>query len=132
MNAIQNESTWEESRRWVLYRFDHADGTAKEYAVSYDGSVIHARWGKAGHLVGKKTYSAEEGRQKVTEKERKGYEFVGEVTLLNGTRPVRYRIGEPLRLDGTTTPPRLPPAVPKADPIDIKALLGGDDDGFYF
>jgi predicted DNA-binding WGR domain protein len=122
----------EENRRlWSLYRFDHADGTAKEYAVSYDGSVVHARWGKAGHLVGKKTYSAEEGRQKVVEKERKGYEFVGEVTLLNGTRPVRYRIGEPIRLDGTVSPPPQP-APKKWDPIDIASLLGGDNEGFYF
>jgi hypothetical protein len=33
-------------------------------------------------------------------------------------------------LDGTATPPQ--PAPKKRDPIDIAALLGGDDEGFYF
>jgi hypothetical protein len=123
--------TEEFRRRWSLYRFDHANGTAKEYAVSYDGSEVHARWGKAGHLVYKKTYDSEKGRRKVIEKERERYQYVGEVTLLNGTRPVPYRIGEPVRPDRTASPP--PQSAPrKRDPIDIAALLGGDDEGFYF
>ena len=101
-------------KAFLLYRFVHGDGSAKEWAYSDLGhGEAEVRWGPQGRLrqaqVKPITTAWASARQKV----RKGYVRIGTVWLDDQGHPVK---------------PNQPPSV---KPVDLKSLLG-DDDGFYF
>ena len=121
------------NQEFRLYRHDNEDGTAKEWAVAYtgDGKAVTC-WGKARRLNNVLLVSSAIAVKREHDKERKGYRYMGQIQLVgDGAQYVR------LPSKGKTAAPapfqpRHSTAAPKAEPIDIKALLGGDDDGFYF
>lgn len=116
------------NREFRLYRFDHADGTAKEWAVTYLGNgKAETRWGKAGHLTGTLVVPTAVAMKREQEKERKGYRPIGRVLLDDqGRSPT---VG--MTVSTAPVPSRPPMAASKAEPIDIAKLLGGGA-GFYF
>ena len=103
-------------RAFELYRFTHADGTAKEWAYSDLGNgQAEIRWGPENQLRGFQVKPLREAQGRAAEKLRKGYRFVGTVWLdASGSR--------------TSVPPSRP--TPR-QPVDLAALLGSGD-GFYF
>ncbi|HSQ06470.1 MAG TPA: hypothetical protein VLM84_02045 [Chromatiaceae bacterium] len=115
-----------------LYRFDHGDGTAKEWAVRYLGNgQAETRWGKAGHLSGSGVFPSSVAMKREDEKEKKGYRHIGKVHLDDFGRHVQPAATQQGR--APAQPPAPPPAPKqKCQRIDIAALLGGDEDGFYF
>ena len=104
-------------RAFELYRFTHADGTAKEWGYSDLGNgTAEIRWGAENQLRQFQVKPAHVARERAEEKLRKGYRQAGTAWLDDaGSR--------------TSVPPARP--TPKT-PVDIAALLGGDSDGFYF
>ena len=104
-------------RAFELYRFTHPDGSAKEWAYSDLGNgTAEIRWGPEDQLRGFQEKPVREAQGRVAEKLRKGYRFVGTVWLdEHGSR--------------VSVPPARP--TPKT-PVDIAALLGGEEGGFYF
>ena len=74
------------------------------------------RWGPADQLRQSQVKPLKEARNRATEKLRKGYQYAGIVYLDDsGTR---------------TAPPSSGPT--RKTPVDLAALLGGDEGGFYF
>ena len=113
-----------------MYRFDHADGTAKEWAVSYlSHGKAETRWGKERHLTRTLVVPTAIAMKREHDKEREGYLHIGRVLLDDQGRYASSIAG------GQTVPApvqrRPPTAAPKAEPIDIAKLLGGGA-GFYF
>ena len=120
-------------RTFELFRFTHPDGSAKEWAYSETGGgLFEVRWGRAGHLVNAQAGVAlRTVRQREQAKLRKGYRHVGRALIFSDGDV------KPLPRGQDKTPPA--PCETGADkaphprtPIDIAALLGGDDEGFYF
>ncbi len=122
------------TRTYELFRFTHPDGSAKEWGYAEMGTgsgLFEVRWGKAGQLV-----QSQPGltraiiHQRRDEKMKKGYQPVGR-RLINTEGAV-----SPLpRIQPASERPAAPPPPPKKPrkfAIDISALLGGDEDGFYF
>jgi hypothetical protein len=104
-------------KAFELYRFTHTDGTAKEWGYSDLGNgQAEIRWGPENRLRGHQLKPLREAKERARKKQREGYQEAGTVYLDDsGTR--------------VTLPPSRP--TPKT-PVDIAALLGGDDGGFYF
>lgn len=114
-------------KTYELFRFTHPDGSAKEWGYAEMGTGAgryEVRWGKAGHLVQHQDgLSRAIIQQREAEKLRKGYQSVGP-RRINSTGAVNS-----LPHPEPPAPPRQPASQPA---IDITALLGGDEDGFYF
>jgi hypothetical protein len=112
-----------------LFRYDHGDGTAKEWAYADLGNgTAQIRWGPAGRLRQSQSKPLPIALERAREKRLQGYVAVGRADIA-ATGAVAL-----LSREGPDHPPALP-AAPKPDPKptrDIAALLGGDDDGFYF
>lgn len=122
-------------RTFELFRFTHPDGSAKEwgYAEMSPGSgLFEVRWGKAGHLVAKQVgLTRAIIHQRRDQKMKKGYQPVGRRLIdPHGAVSPLPRIAPPTPERQPTPPP--PPKKPRKSAIDIAALLGGDEDGFYF
>jgi hypothetical protein len=120
-------------RTFELFRFTHPDGSAKEWAYAETGGGLYeVRWGRAGHLVNAQARVAlRTVRQREQQKLRKGYRHVGRALIFSDgdVKPLpsgQDRTSPPACETGADTAPH-----PKT-PIDIAALLGGDDAGFYF
>ena len=99
-----------------LYRFTHADGTAKEWAYRDLGDgTAEIRWGPASRLRQAQVKPSAVARARAKEKLRKGYQDVGTVWLdRHGNRAIG------------------PKPLPKpSQPVDLSTLLGGGE-GFYF
>ena len=109
-------------RTFELYRYTHTDGTAKEWAYADLGNgQAEIRWGPANQLRQSQTKPLHVAEQRAREKLRKGYSHLGAVTLnAHGYRPL-----------SPTTASTTAGATPAAKPVDLKALLGTDDN-FYF
>lgn len=115
---------------YELYRYNHLDGSAKEWAYAdLGGGRADIRWGKAGTLSGGQEKPLLEAEQRATKKCRDGYEYVGQRHIDSLGRPYGVR---PMVPSPQPAPPVPVPVRPKRTPIDITALLGGDDEGFYF
>ena len=108
-------------KTFELYRFTHADGTAKDWAYCDLGNgQAEIRWGAANLLHRAQVKPLHEAERRAQEKLRKGYTYVCDVTLdAHGNTPRA-------RAAGAT-----PAAAPAKTPVDLMSLLG-DDDGFYF
>ncbi len=117
------------TRTYEVLRFTHPDGSAKEWAYAEMGTgagLYEVRWGKEGHLVQSQVgLSRAAVLKREAEKLSKGYQCVRR-RLLNSDGEVRA-------LPHAQCQPRpvLQPK-PKQSAVDIAALLGGDEDGFYF
>ena len=78
-----------------LYRYTHADGSAKEWAwCEHPGVGMEVRWGRAGRLVQKATYPSGKRRavmERALTKQRKGYRFLGWCRIEDSGRPVDLR-----------------------------------------
>ncbi|MFE8032228.1 hypothetical protein [Thiohalocapsa marina] len=114
-----------------LYRYDHGDGTAKEWAYADLGNgTAQIRWGPAGRLRQTQSKPLPIALERAREKTLKGYVAVGRADIdATGAVALLSREGPDPRVPPTG------PAAPKLAPKparDIAALLGGDDDGFYF
>ncbi|WP_295457830.1 hypothetical protein [uncultured Thiodictyon sp.] len=121
-------------KTYELFRFTHPDGSAKEWGYAEMGTgsgLFEVRWGKAGQLV-----QSQPGltraiiHQRRTEKMNKGYQPVGR-RLINTEGEVRHLPRIQSASEHQPAPPP-PPKKPQKSAIDIAALLGGDEDGFYF
>jgi len=120
-----------------LYRYTHADGTAKDWAwCEHPGIGMEVRWGRAGRLVQKATYPAGQRRmviERALAKQRKGYCFVGWCRIDASGRPVALRRPEtpPLNdhADRRTTPK--PPRPPSHPLPDLSQIETGRDDYWF-
>ena len=78
-----------------LYRYTHADGTAKDWAwCEHPGVGMEVRWGRAGRLVQKATYPPGKRRMvmdRALAKQRKGYRFLGWCRIDAAGRPLDLR-----------------------------------------
>ena len=78
-----------------LYRYTHADGSAKDWAwCEHPGVGMEVRWGRAGRLVQKATYPPGKRRmvmERALAKQRKGYRFLGWCRIEDSGRPVDLR-----------------------------------------
>ena len=112
---------------YELFRYTNADGTAKEWAYADVGNgTAEIRWGRAGRLRQSQRKPLDETRVRSDHKQRRGYRYIGRGTMdACGavTIPSRNRSCGPVSKAQPQT---------KCDPIDIAALLGGDEEGFYF
>ena len=117
-----------------LYRYTHADGSAKDWAwCEHPGVGMEVRWGRAGRLVQKATYPPGKRRavmERALEKQRKGYRFLGWCRIEDSGRPVDLRRpSTPLRnhnADRRVTPnPTSGPSLPLPDLSKIET--GADD-----
>jgi hypothetical protein len=110
-----------------LFRYDHGDGTAKEWAYADLGNgTAQIRWGPAGHLRQSQRKPVHVAIERAHEKTLKGYVAIGQADIdWTGAVALLSRDGPDQRM-----PPAGPPAPKPAR--DIAALLGAEDDGFYF
>ena len=117
-----------------LYRYTHADGTAKDWAwCEHPGQGMEVRWGRAGRLVQKATYPAGQRRmvmERALAKQRKGYCFLGWCRIDAAGRPVDLRRPETPSLNDradrrTTLKPSSRPSLPVPDLSQIET--GRDD-----
>jgi hypothetical protein len=119
-----------------LYRYTHADGTAKEWAWrGHPDAGIEVRWGRAGKLVQTAVYPPsrhQEVIERALAKQRKGYRFVGWCQIDDAGKPfdVRGRSAGPSHV-----PPRPKPhaaAKPASAPLpDLSAVETGSDDYWF-
>jgi hypothetical protein len=122
-------------KTYELFRFTHPDGSAKEWGYAEMGTgagLYEVRWGRAGHLVQHQLgLSRATIHKRRAEKMNKGYQPVGRrlIDSVGEVRPLpRIQPPAPQR----PPVPQSPPKKPRKPAIDIAALLGGDEDGFYF
>jgi hypothetical protein len=120
-----------------LYRYTHADGTAKDWAwCEHPGIGMEVRWGRAGRLVQKATYPTSQRRrviERALAKQRKGYCFLGWCRIDAAGRPLALRRPATpavnAHADRRTTPkPPSPPLVPLPDLSQIET---GTDDYWF-
>jgi hypothetical protein len=119
-----------------LYRYTHADGSAKEWAWREQPGVgMEVRWGRAGRLVQKAGYPPSRRREVIERalaKQRKGYRFVGWCRIDEAGRPfdVRSQPSGP-----STAPPRLDPRATHkvaGGPLpDLSKIDTGSDDYWF-
>jgi len=110
-----------------LYRYTHADGSAKEWAWCVQADGIAVRWGRAGRLVQQARYPLArraEIEERARAKERKGYRYLGRYGIDADGRAVAVtaQTNRPTR----STPK--PTTKPNVTPIDLsKVETGGED-----
>ena len=124
------------NRLFRVYRYDHADGTAKEWGYADLGNgLADIRWGRAGQLVQRQQKPLAVAQERAREKERKGYRSDGWLLIDAHGQLFPTRSGEQPAPPSIPAQPQSrpqPQPKPKPPPIDIATLLGGDDAGFYF
>lgn len=118
------------NREFRLYRLTHPDGTAEEWAVAYLGDGrAETRWGSAWKLSHSLVTTAGVAMKQEHDKERKGYRYIARIRFVSRDHYVKVSTHGPT---AQPSPPASPPPPPRK-PIDIAALLGGDDaTDFYF
>ena len=115
-------------RAFEVYRYTNPDGTAKEWAYSDLGhGQAEVRWGPANALTRSQFKPLPVAVERAREKVRKGYQHLGTVTLnMYGFRPLTERAPVATPPPATTSASR-----PSKTPVDLRALLGAEED-FYF
>ena len=117
-----------------LYRLTHPDGSAKDWAYAETSTGLYeVRWGKQGRLVQRQVdLRLATVRKREVEKLNKGYRYLGRFLIdSGGTVGPRPGPPQPTPAPRPAPPPR-PQPQPKKTPVDLAALLGGAEDGFYF
>ena len=118
-----------------LYRYTHADGSAKEWAWREQPGVgMEVRWGRAGWLVQKATYPLSRRRQvmqRALAKQRKGYRFVGWCRIDPSGRPVDLRGSAVGPHEAHTVTPLRPASTPPAPGIDLSQVETGREDYWF-
>jgi hypothetical protein len=119
-----------------LYRYAHSDGTAKEWAWREESGVgMEVRWGRAGRLVQKASYSLDQRRQvmqRALAKQRKGYRFVGWCRIDPSGRPVDLREPDgPQREPAPQPAPTRPTSMRPAPGIDLSQVETGREDYWF-
>jgi predicted DNA-binding WGR domain protein len=113
---------------FLLYRYTHPDGAAKDWAWGVVGETIVVRWGRAGQLVQQAVYPIAE-RPRISERARakvaKGYRASGEVRIDAQGRPVPIT-GNPAESTPARTAGR-----PLTQPLDLARLETAGED-FWF
>jgi hypothetical protein len=116
---------------YALYRFTHADGSAKEWAWGqHPDGKIEVRFGKAGRLGSCAMYPASDYgmiAERARSKEHKGYVYVGQRLIQRGC---------PVFADSNTGPEKPPPSEerkpePNVPFIDL-AQVDPDGSNFFF
>jgi hypothetical protein len=116
-----------------LYRFEHDDGSAKEWAYADLGQgVAEIRWGPQGHLRQHQEKPLRVAVERSREKEGKGYVWQGRCVIDSTGRA--HSVPGPLSPRPEVTRPAQPQVQPqpKTAPVDLAALLGEAEEGFYF
>ena len=111
-----------------LYRLTHPDGSAKDWAYAETGTGLYeVRWGKQSRLVQRQVdLRLATVRKREVEKLNKGYRYLGRFPIDSGGT-----VG-PRPRPPTPAPRPQPQPQPTKAPIDLAALWGGQEDGFYF
>ena len=120
-----------------LYRYTHADGTAKDWAwCEHPGIGMEVRWGRAGRLVQKATYPTSQRRrviERALAKQRKGYCFLGWCRIDATGRPRELRRPSTpavnAHADRRTTPK---PPSPAPAPLPDLARVETETDDYWF
>ena len=100
-------------KAFELYRFVHADGTAKDWGYSDLGNgQAEIRWGPEDQLRGHQVKPLREAQVRAADKLRKGYRHVGTGWLDEAGSRVSV-------------------LTPTKTPVNLSQLLG-EGDGFYF
>jgi hypothetical protein len=113
-----------------LYRYTHADGTAKEWAWCIHADGIEVRWGRASQLVQQAVYPVSrraEIEERARAKERKGYRYLGRFGIDADGRPVAANT-QTNRPSRSTPKPTMKPDVP---PIDLSQVETGAEDYWF-
>jgi hypothetical protein len=114
-----------------LYRYTHADGSAKEWAWREEPGVgMEVRWGRAGSLMQRATYPVGRRRavmQRALAKQRKGYRYVGRFHIDADGKPVSVAT----RPNRATTPLPEPAGMPIVPPIDLSQVETGREDYWF-
>jgi len=118
-----------------LYRYTHADGTAKEWAWREETGVgMEVRWGREGSLVQQATYPTSKRRmvmQRALAKQRKGYRFVGWCRIDPSGRPVDLRGPAVGPHEAHTIMPPQPASTPPVPGIDLSEVDTGREDYWF-
>jgi predicted DNA-binding WGR domain protein len=71
------------SKQYDLYRFIHGDGSSKDWAFHNNGDGTYTlRWGKTGTKLQTKAFeNAQPLQNRILEKTKKGYQYVGQVMI---------------------------------------------------
>jgi predicted DNA-binding WGR domain protein len=74
------------SKQYDLYRFIHGDGSSKDWAFHNNGDGTYTlRWGKTGTKLQTKAFeNAQPLQNRILEKTKKGYQYVGQVMIDDG------------------------------------------------
>ena len=119
---------------WTLYRFTHADGSAKDWAwrrLPTGGAEV--AWGRLGQPAQRRVYGPRDAAriaQRAHAKERKGYVVLGDAVLRRGAlmplprAPFSQAPSRPL-------PATAPAHAPSTPAVDLSRLLAEQDD-FWF
>ena len=120
-----------------LYRYTHADGTAKDWAwCEHAGIGMEVRWGRAGRLVQRATYPTSQRRrviERALAKQRKGYCFLGWCRIDAAGRPLELRRPSTPVVNAHTdrrTAPK-PPSPPPLPLPDLSQIETGADDYWF-
>ena len=104
-------------KSFELYRYNHPDGTAKEWAYSDLGDgTAEIRWGAPYQLRQSQIKPLREAQNRAEIKVRKGYRLIGTILFDDLGRRVKTQSVRPTR----------------KNPVDLTTLLGASDDSFYF
>jgi hypothetical protein len=117
---------------YELYRYQHPDGRAKEWAYADLGNgVAEIRWGSQGHLRQHQEKPIRVAVERAREKEGKGYVWQGRCVIdsTGCAHPVARQFSPP---PAAPLPRPPPPPPPKKTSVDLTALLGEAHEGFYF
>ncbi|WP_200376930.1 hypothetical protein [Thiocystis violacea] len=123
------------SESFYFFRFDHADGRAKEWAYRVtETGEIEVRWGPAGRLVQRKIYPAAsygQVRQTAQTKARKGYLALGQrqIDRHGSVTMARSTPTTPATEPAAVTPPFRPHLGVSA--LDLSQIETDIDNGWF-
>ncbi len=119
---------------WTLYRFTHADGSAKDWGWRrLPTGGVEVAWGRTGQPAQRRIYEPREAAriaQRARTKERKGYVVLGDAVLRRGTlMPLpRAPFAHAPRRPSPASAPVHAPSIPA---VDLSRLVAEQDD-FWF
>ncbi|KAA6183706.1 hypothetical protein F2Q65_14800 [Thiohalocapsa marina] len=126
-----------EAPRWTLYRFTHADGSAKDWAWRrLPTGGVEVAWGRSGTRAQRRVYPPREGpliERRALQKQHKGYRLLGDAVLHEGVLQPFVRPQDASSRQQTphfSAAANAPPTTP-LPPVDLSGIAAGRDD-FWF